>query len=525
MDGTARAALAPLGGGAWSSVDRAISVMATLSESPATASAHLKHEYLQYLTPTVEHLEVRADLAGRADRDGAADADPRPLRTHFPGTLLYTLRSTTAGGDCADPADRRRARLIAAADRYDYVDLEADRDLHPDVLDAIPPERRVITWHGPTTDLARLRRRFVELTAVKARLYRLAPRAATPAQAVLPLLLLKSIGRNDVMAYGDGPAGTWTRVLTAKYGAPLASGRLDLAAAAGTGPPPADGDLPLPRLLTDYPHPLVSRVERLYGIIGASTTLSLASLVHNTAYRSLGLPALFLPFSTPELHSQLAELTSRLDDLGLPLCGATVVRPHKDAALALAADISPLARRAHAASLIVRTADGWWADNEAAGVVATLTGRGVDLVGRRVAVVGCGGAGRAAAAGLSQAGARVTLVNRGVRRGERIAKRLGLPFVPLRHLDPRRFSVLIHATPVIDEPLFRIDGLNPATVVFDLNYRAAETPLVAAGRSGGHLTLDGRDMLLVELARQFELMTDRSMPVDEVAAALALTEG
>jgi 3-dehydroquinate dehydratase/shikimate dehydrogenase len=485
--------------------------MATLPAHPPAGTL-----LTQRLTPAVRCVEVRADLAG--------DADPGPIRACFSGVLLYTLRSTQAGGRCADPADRRRARLIAAADRYDYVDLEAPRDLDPDVLDAIAPERRVLTWHGTAADLADLRRALGTLTAVKANLYRLVPRAETLTQAVLAPLLLKSLARDDVMAYADGPAGTWTRVLTAKYGAPLASGWLDDGAPAGTGSPPG-GELPLPRLLADYPDRLLRRAERMYGIIGAATTRSLATLIHNTAYQSLGLPALFLPFSTQELRSSLAGLSAGLDELGLPLCGATVVRPHKDTALAIAAAASPLARAAHAASLLVRRNGGWWADTEAAGVVATLTGKGIDVANRRVAVVGCGGAGRAAAAGLSQAGAAVTLVNRGVDRGNRTAKLLGLPFLPLRELDPRYFSVVVHATPVVDDLPFRIAGCDPAVVIFDLNYRATDTPLIATARAAGHVTIDGRDMLLAELSRQFQLMTGRSMPAAEVGAALARTEG
>jgi 3-dehydroquinate dehydratase/shikimate dehydrogenase len=305
----------------------------------------------------------------------------------------------------------------------------------------------------------------------------------------------------------------------------VASGRLELPTAVGGGAPPPDGEMPLARLLADYPDRLVSRANRLYGIIGASTTLSLASLVHNTAYRALDMPAVFLPFSTQELRDSLGELSSMLDDLGLPLRGATIVRPHKDTALALAAHTSPMARRAHAASLLIRGSGGWWADNEAAGVVASLTEKGIDVAGRRIAVVGVGGAGRAAAAGLTASGAQVTLVNRSARRGERAARLLKMPFVRLRDLDPRQFSVLVHATPVADDLLFRLNGVDPATVIFDLNYRAGDTPLVAAARAGGHMTIDGRDMLLAELSRQFKLMTGRSMPAGEVAMALAGTEG
>lgn len=518
MDGKSRPALAPHQNGARPAGGRSVSIMATLAAPPTDAAGYLKAAYLKHLTSAVGYMEVRADLVG--------DLDPAALRANFPGALVYTLRSAAAGGGCADPADRRRARLIAAAGRYDYVDIEAPVDLHPDVLAAIAPDRRVLTWPGPAAPTApALRRAFDMLSAIPARLYRMAPRAETLAQAAAAPLFLKSLARDDVMAYARGPSGTWTRVLTAKYGAPLVSGWLDDTAAADLKPPPPDGELPLPRLLADYPYQLLDGVRRLYGIIGGQVTMSLATRMYNAACRSLDLPALFLPFSTQELPRSLADFGARLDDLGLPLRGATVVRPHKEEAVALAGEASEVARDTGSASLLVRNGAGWWADNEAAGVLGALRGNGIEVAGRHIAVVGCGGAGRAAAAGLSRAGAEVTLVNRGAWRGERAAAMLDLPFVPLREFDPRPFSVLVHATPAVDEPPLLPTGFDPAMVIFDLNYRTKDTPLIAAARAAGHPTIDGRDMLLAELPRQFRLMTGRSMPAAEAGAALARTEG
>ncbi|HKN98571.1 MAG TPA: type I 3-dehydroquinate dehydratase [Pseudonocardiaceae bacterium] len=487
--------------------ERPVEVVATLAYRPDIAS-----EALAALAPDVRCVEVRADLIG--------DVDPTWLRGKFPGGLIYTLRSEAEGGRCADTGAARERRLVTAAEHYDYVDLEADRDLRPDVLDRIPPERRILTWQGPATDLAGLRHRLDRLTAVGAHRYRLAPKADTVAQALVPLLLLKSAGRDDVVAVARGLAGTFTHVLTARFGAPVVSGWLD--SPARRGDPPADGEIPLHRLLADYPLHALSRVEQLYGIIGGSTIMGLSPLVHYTSYRSLGMPALFLPFNTDELTNSLADLRSGFDELGLPLLGATVIRPHKEAGIALATEATPTARRSGSANLLVRKRSGWWADSEADGVVGALTSRRITLADRDVAIIGCGGAGRAAAVGLSRVGARVTLVNRGLRRGEFAAKLLGLPFVPLADFDPRPFSVLVHATSAHDAVLFPLDGLDPATVVFDLNYRATETPLIAAAQAAGYVTVNGKEMLLAELSRQFRLMTGRDMPVAEVSAALGI---
>jgi 3-dehydroquinate dehydratase / shikimate dehydrogenase len=461
--------------------------------------------------PAIRCIEVRADLTG--------DIDPAPLRSGFSGALLYTLRSTAEDGGCPDPAHRRRQRLIAAAERYDFVDLESARDLHPDVLSRIPPQRRILSWQGPATSAAELRDRLGQLSATGAYWYRLAPRADTHTQALAPLQLLRSIDRDDVVAYARGPAATWTRVLAARYGAPTACGWLGESPDAWAR---AEGELPVRRLLADYPPQALPLADRVYGIIGETTTTSMSPLMHNTAYRLLGLPALFLPFNTPDLGRCIAELTTGLDELGIPLRGATVTAPHKEAALALASQATPHARRAAAANVLVPAAGGWLADNEAGTIVAALSARNVAVAGQRAAVIGCGGSGRAAAAGLALAGAHVTLVNRSPWRGEYASKLLSLPFISLAEFDPRSFSILISATPVTNTLLFQIDRLGPETVIFDLNYRPADTRLIVTARAAGHLTINGNDMLLAEVPRQFRLMTGYPMPTSEIRTALGI---
>ena len=489
-----------------SPVAPALPVVATLTSWPDS------QELLPLAAvPSIRYIEVRADLTG--------DIDPAPLRRNFSGALLYTLRSTAEDGGCADPPCLRHQRLIAAANRYDLIDLEAARDLHPDVLSRIPPQRRVLSWQGPATSPAGLRGRLDRLSTTSAHWYRLAPRADTHAQALAPLLLLRSLDRDDVVAYARGPSAIWTRVLAARYGAAAAFGWLGESPDAWAR---AEGELPVRRLVTDYPPQVLSPASRIYGIFGEKTTTSMSPFMHNMAYRLLGVPALFLPFITADLGRCLSELTAGLDELGMPLCGAALTAPHKEAALALASHATPCAHRAAAADVLVRTTGGWLADNEAMTVVAVLAARNVAVAGRRVAVVGCGGSGRAAAAGLTLAGADVTLVNRGRQRGEYASKLLGLPFVSLSKFDPRSFSVLINATPVTDALLFKIDHTDPGTVTFDLNYRPANTPLIVAARAAGHLTINGNDMLLAEVPHQFQVMTGLHMPTTDIRAALSI---
>ncbi len=477
----------------------------------ATLTAFRNGE-LSSLPKAVCGLEVRADLAG--------DLNPEDLRQRFAGELIYSLRSWEEGGTFGGPPEERRRRLLAAARQWDVVELE-ERDLDPEILAAVPPGRRLISWHGPAAGLDGLKERWARLSSAEARLYRLAPSvssAARPEEALAPLRLLKDLNRRDVLAYATGPAGGWTRVLAPRLGAPVACGLL----VDGGGEPT------IFQLVSDYGLPALPPVRELFGIVGRTVGKSLSPRLHNAAYRALGVEALYLPFLAEGFSSFWNEMIEGggLDHLGWPISGLTVASPYKEEALATAGEASPLARQAGSANTLLRRNGFWLADTaDADGVVKALAHRRVPLAGRKTAVVGCGGAGRVAAAGLRQAGAEVTLVNRGMERGVHAARLLGLPFVPLSEFDPGDFSLVVHATPLAVESPFPVENLRADGVLVELVYGPSPTPLMTAARERGIVAIDGREVLLVEARRQFEMMTGRSMPAGLARALIEGVEG
>ena len=474
---------------------RRATVVATVhSRSGATAAA------LAGLPTGVTGIEVRADLTG--------DLNPHQLRRHGCGQLTYSLRSRRYGGHSAEAPVTRRTRLLAAARGYDLVDLEADHDLVPEVLAGIPAQQRRICWYGDETDLTGLRTRFERMARVPAALYLLAPRAGSFPAALVPLRLLASLGRNDVTAFGTGPVAAFSRVLAPWLGAPVVYGN-----PAG---PTTD------QLLTDYPFPELPSLASIGGIVGRSLHTSLFLRLINAAFQELSIPSLFLPFVVPgadEFHDRFwpAVRSGYLDELGLPLHALTVAAPYKPAAFAAATLADPQARAAQAANLLLRQParqpGGRWraATTDGSAVLAALLDAG-PVAGLPAAVVGCGDAGRAAASALSDAGARVTLVNRSTSRGRFAASRLGLPFVPLSAFDPGRYGVLVHATPLDNRLPFPLDNVPAGAIVADFVCAAATTALVAAARSRGLTTIDGQQVLAQEVKQQFRLMTGRRVP-------------
>jgi len=459
-------------------------------------------------------LEVRADLLG--------DLDPAPVRRIFAGRLLYTLRSRAEGGAFEGSPERRKRRLLDAARRYDYVDLEMARDLAPEVLRAVPPERRVVSWHGPATPLPGLQAIFRRMAGVDAALYKLVPAATQPGEELPPLLFLKGLERQDVTAFSTGLGGTWTRLVAPRLGAPVVYG------AAGDVPG-APGQPTIRQLVRDFGLPALPPVSVLFGIVGNPVSHSLSPRIHNAAYRELGVPALYLPFHTESFGEFWLEVveSGMLEELGLPIRGLSVTAPYKEAALAVAGAESPRAGLIGAANTLVWNQEVWEAEaTDPDGIVLPLRERGIPIQGRDAAVIGTGGAGRSAAAGLASAGARVTLVNRGAERGLQAASLLDLPFMPLSELDPSAFDILVNATSVgrgDGEALpFPVDGLRTGAVVIDMVYGDGPTPLLREAEARGAVMVDGREVLLGQAVGQFRMMTGRDLPRELVRRIVGL---
>lgn len=476
----------------------AASGSATISVT-LTSASHADAQVLRALSSRAGCLEVRADLVG--------DLDPDRLRRHFDGELLYSLRGVEQGGAFGGDRDERHARLLAAVGRYDLVDLE-ERDLVPELLGRIPPRTRRISWHGPAADTAALHTTLARMRAVQARLYLIASDTTRTEDALTPLMFLKESGSCDVTAFGTGAAGTWSRLLAPWLGAPVIYGRID--AVADTGIPTVD------QLVGDYGFPRLRPLRNLYGIVGRSVSRSLSPRLHNAGYRELDLPALYLPFQVEEFLPFWREVAERgLTALGVPLCGATVVSPHKEAALRSATTRSAAASDSGSANSLVGSGRNWRADtSNSPAVIAALIQAGTPIVHRRAAVIGCGGAGRAAARALKRAGAQPILVNRGLGRGQYAADLLGLPFVALADFDPGGFAVVVHATPLADVTPFRVEDLPAGATVLDMVYAPEDTALVTAARGRGLTAIDGWDVLLADASCQFRLMTGHDMPAE-----------
>jgi 3-dehydroquinate dehydratase/shikimate dehydrogenase len=460
-------------------------LVATVGHSPEGAA---------FLAPAADWIELRADMAG--------DVDAASLRPKADGLLLYTLRGVAA---------ERRERLLRAAETFDLIDLERSDLDDTMLLRRIRPERRVITWRGRVRTMEDLDAALRLIRRVPARLYRIEAETPRCSETLLPMALLKREQSSDLTAYAVGAVGLWTRVLAPRLGAPIVFGG-DHA--------PMDGMLPLDQCIEDYGFPRLDSVDEIFGIVGDPVFRSLSPRLHNAGFQTLGRRALYLPFHAPDFADFWSGLIEEggIESLGLSVGALCVVSPHKEIAVSAAPARTPMVARTCSTNFFVNEGGLWTADTtDPEGVLLTLRERGVDPHGQRVAVVGCGGSGRVIAAALKQAGADVTLVNRGFDRASLAIRLLQLPFVPLAGFSPRGYGIVVNATPVgyrAGDVPFNPAWLSDDAVVIDLVYGDEPTSLIAAARARGQVAIDGRDVLRTQAMSQFHLMTGEAMPAE-----------
>ena len=248
---------------------------------------------------------------------------------------------------------------------------------------------------------------------------------------------------------------------------------------------------------------LVAGPTRLYGIIGEPIAQVRSPAVFNAAFRQSGVDAVLVPLHVP--RDGFAETMRGLMRLG-NLGGFMITIPHKQATMALVDEIRPRARRVGAINAVRREADGRWVADmfDGLGFVLGLEKSGHKLAGRRLLLVGAGGAGSAIADAAAEAGAAaMTIVDLDRAKAERLAATIAAayPGVAVTCADapaPAGHDLVVNATPMGMRPGDPLpippDDLTADMLVADVITKPEVSPLLEAARSKGCATQIGRLM-------------------------------
>lgn len=257
----------------------------------------------------------------------------------------------------------------------------------------------------------------------------------------------------------------------------------------------------------------------LGGIVGYPVSHSLSPVIHNAWLEAGGIDAAYAAFAPRDAAG--FEALAAAGRAGL-IAGVNVTAPFKEQAFALADEAGAAARLTGSANILVFEEGRVRAESaDGAGVLYALAEQapGLTLNGASVVILGAGGAARAGAGALIEAGAALSILNRTRERAEGLAADLG----PAVSVAPDA-GVLEDADLVINAlsvaPDIALETLKPSAVVMDMTYKPVVTPLLAAARARGLTAVDGLAMLIGQATPSFEAIFRRPPPPLDLRALL-----
>lgn len=370
----------------------------------------------------------------------------------------------------------------------------------------------LISFHDfeKTPALAPVLRR---LQRIPADAYKIATTALKPADNQRLFEFIRSNARVPLIALAMSEVGNATRLLSPALGCLFTYAAPS--GAEGTAP----GQVPARAMRSLYRVDRLNKKTHVFGVIADPVAHSKSPVIHNRAFQARRVDAVYLPFRVSA--TQLAGFMSLA--AVLPVRGFSVTIPHKQKILRYLDVVDPLAKRIGAVNTVWKKAGKWrGANTDTHGVLRPLE-RKMRVARASILIAGYGGAARAAAVALRDAGAEVTITGRNLANAEQLARAVKGKALPLAQAASGRFDALIHATPVgmypaCEEALF--EGSVPARVVLDMVYNPKETKLLKLAKLQGCTVISGIEMLLEQAASQFEIWTGETAPRAVMESAL-----
>lgn len=479
--------------------------------TPAQLMCAAEREYKEGNT----FLEVRLDhLANPAAGLGVIEEFQRRYSDSY---LLATCRHKLNGGGYAGSIDGQ-LQLLRDAGRAGATAIDLEIESAEKALGTLPVLREctpvVVSYHNfkntPTLDLIRKR-----IVRVPADVYKVISTAVKPSDNLRMMQFAREgVGSTPLVAFAMSEMGVATRVLAVAAGCVYSYAAPD--GAEGTAP----GQISSKVMRGLYRCEKLKRHSKIYGVIADPVAHSKSPLIHNRAFQSRRIDAVYLPFLLPS--AQLSDWMKTAADL--PVSGFSVTIPHKQRILRYLDAVEPIAKRIGAVNTVWRKGQKWRGTNTDVDGVLQPLGRHLNLNRASVLIAGYGGAARAAAMALCDAGSTVTITGRDMAAARGLARVVRGTAISLEDSVKRQFDVLVHATPVGMSPRSNdclFTDRVPAQLVLDMVYNPHETVLLRRAAAQGATVIHGSEMLLEQAARQFEIWTGESAPRAAMAAALA----
>lgn len=260
----------------------------------------------------------------------------------------------------------------------------------------------------------------------------------------------------------------------------------------------------------------ISAKTKICLIIGDPVEHSLSPKMHNAAYEALGIDDQFVYVASRVKIENIKDFVKAVRIMGIKGLACTI--PHKLEIIKYLDEVDPVAKKIGAVNTVVNdngTLKGY--NTDWLGAVIPLEQK-TCLRGKKVALIGAGGAARAIAFGVAKRGAKLKIYNRTFTKAQQLAKELKAEAGSLKQLaEVANANIVINATslgmkPNEDETPVPKEFLTKTQIIFDAVYIPYKTHLLAEAEKKGAKIIPGMEMLLYQGMVQFEYHTSHKAP-------------
>lgn len=259
-------------------------------------------------------------------------------------------------------------------------------------------------------------------------------------------------------------------------------------------------------------------------IIGDPISHSLSPAMHNAGYEALGIDNQFVFLGAKVKVEDVSVVADAMKRMGIH--GLTCTIPHKIEIMKFLDKIDETAKKIGAVNTVLNQNGrliGFNTDWQ--GAVIPLE-KMTNLTGKKVLVLGAGGAARAVVFGLLNRKAKVSIFNRTKEKAVGLAKEFSCQVTNLNtESEIRDFDIIVNTTSVGMKPLEKEIPIStkyffPKQIVFDIVYSPFETKLLKEAKKRGAKIIHGVEMLLHQGTAQFEIYTGKKAPEDAMRRAI-----
>ncbi len=258
-------------------------------------------------------------------------------------------------------------------------------------------------------------------------------------------------------------------------------------------------------------------------VIGDPVEHSLSPLIHNAGYEALKIEDQFVYVAT---HVELKNIENFIKGIrAMHINGVSCTIPHKIAVMPYIDHIEEIAKKIGAVNTIVNENGTLYGYNtDWIGILEPIE-KHTDLQDKTVALIGAGGAARAAAFAVTSKGAKLLIFNRTHEKAKKLAEEFGGIAYSLDQIkNIETADIIINTTPVglkeKNETPVPKEFLSSKQIVFDAVYGLEETQLIKDAKEKNAKTITGIEMLFHQGFAQFKLFTGYDAPFDAMTKAL-----